>query len=429
MRRNVPVGTGRPKTRVTEACGTQLEAGWATRDRLRMYQLLQFTRYPVAANGLLFLAGAALIWWAGARLALFADVIAERTGFGRGFVGALLLGGATSLPEIATALTASILGNAALAVNNLLGGVAMQIAVLALIDFWLVRGALTFFSPKPVVLLGGVLLIAQISLAIAGVFAGEPISFYGLGLWPLLFVGGYLASLYFMQRYEGNERWLPADFPDQWHEDDISPATSLRGAERFSGLQKSPESGNPSAEPSNAEDTSVFMPRAEATGNLYLRFAAFSLVVLAAGWLVANTADALSVQLGLGSGFVGATFVALTTSLPEISTTAGAVRIGSYTLAFSNIFGTNSLEVALLSVTDVAYRQGPIIDAVHRAAGFIGAIGILMTAIYLWGLLERRNKTLLRMGIDSLIVALIYVGGLLVMYSVSSDPAASSGLR
>jgi len=41
-------------------------------------------------------------------------------------VGTILLGGITSLPEIATTGTAAATGNAALAVNTLLGKVAKQ---------------------------------------------------------------------------------------------------------------------------------------------------------------------------------------------------------------------------------------------------------------------------------------------------------------
>ena len=52
-----------------------------------MHELLQFERHPTAVNAALFLIGAAAIWWAGTRLSVFADAIADRTGFGRGIVG------------------------------------------------------------------------------------------------------------------------------------------------------------------------------------------------------------------------------------------------------------------------------------------------------------------------------------------------------
>ncbi|WP_425487071.1 hypothetical protein [Microvirga makkahensis] len=63
---------------------------------------------------------AACVWWAGTRLTGYLDAIADRTGIGQAFAGMLLLGGITSLPEIAAASTSSWTGNASLAINNLL---------------------------------------------------------------------------------------------------------------------------------------------------------------------------------------------------------------------------------------------------------------------------------------------------------------------
>ena len=53
-------------------------------------------------NAILFGLACGLVWWSANRLAARADLLAERTGIGRVFAGALLLGVATSLPEIAT---------------------------------------------------------------------------------------------------------------------------------------------------------------------------------------------------------------------------------------------------------------------------------------------------------------------------------------
>lgn len=69
-------------------------------------------------NIAIFIGAVACVWFAGVALTTFADVIAERTNLGRALIGVLLLGLATSLPEIATTATASASGNAALAGNK-----------------------------------------------------------------------------------------------------------------------------------------------------------------------------------------------------------------------------------------------------------------------------------------------------------------------
>ncbi len=49
---------------------------------------------------------------------------------------------------------------------------------------------------------------------------------------------------------------------------------------------------------------------------------------------------------------------------------------------------------------------------------FAGAVGMVVTAIFLLGLLERRNRTVLRMGIDSLAVLVVYASGLAGLYAL-----------
>jgi cation:H+ antiporter len=343
------------------------------------------------------LAGAAVvIWFAGTRLSEEADEIARRTGLGQAFVGLLLLALATSLPEVATTVTASLRGNAPLATNNLLGGVAMQTAILAVADVAVVRGALTFFTPRPVLLLQGVLLVILLTLTLAAVTSGELLSVAGVGLWSTLLFGAYLLTLDETRRYEGNERWRPrASELEQealTKRGEESEAQTEERRERWKGI-------------SNAR--------------LYGAFAGFSLVILVTGWTVARDGEALAEQTGLGQSFVGATLVAITTSLPEVSTTLSAARLGNYSMAFSNIFGSNALMVGLFFCADVFYWRGLVVDAVDRASQFAAALGIVVTCVYLWGLLERRDKTVFGMGVDSALVLIFYLGGLAVLYRIS----------
>ncbi len=69
-------------------------------------------------------------------------------------------------------------------------------------------------------------------------------------------------------------------------------------------------------------------------------------------------------------------------------------------------------------MADVAYRGGPILNEVDRFSLFAMLLGILLTAIYLAGFVEGRRKTMLRMGIDSIIVVVAYGGGLVVLFSL-----------
>lgn len=83
-------------------------------------------------------------------------------------------------------------------------------------------------------------------------------------------------------------------------------------------------------------------------------------------------------------------------------------------MAAANILGTNSLEIALFLPADAAYRKGPIFDVLDHSAIFLAALGIIVTALYLWGILERRDRTILGMGYDSFLVLFVYIAGMLI---------------
>lgn len=134
----------------------------------------------------------------------------------------------------------------------------------------------------------------------------------------------------------------------------------------------------------------------------------------------ANRADAIAVQTGLGGTFVGVSLLAIATSTPEISTTFAAARMGAYTLAISNIFGSNLIMVALVLPADIAYRAGPILGGLSPA-GQIGLLsGLVVTTVYVVGLLLRRTPRMFGAGVDSFLVLAVYVASLFAVYHASA---------
>lgn len=154
---------------------------------------------------------------------------------------------------------------------------------------------------------------------------------------------------------------------------------------------------------------------------LYWYLAVMVLLIFGGGWLLAQTGDALAQQTNLGASFVGAALVAAATSLPELSTALTAARQGNHEMAVSNILGTNCLEVGLFFVADLFYRNGSVLGEMNRSAFVAATLGLLVTAIFLLGLLERGNRTVLGMGIDSLAVLITYIIGLGALYYVRNQ--------
>ena len=346
---------------------------------------LRFDTFSLSVNAAVFTVAALFVWLAGTRLANYADAISGRTRLTKAFLGLILLGVATSLPEIATTITAARMGNAELVSGNLFGGVALQIAILAFVDLVAVKGALTFFTPQPVLLFQGVMLLLLLSIALAGAAAGEPFAFFGIGATSLLLLGGYAFTVTLSQPGKYLPRWRAT------HEPPVPEQASERSNDEFDGS-------------SNVR--------------LYAYTGVAALIILAAGWVLARTGDSLARQTGLGSTFVGLALVAGSTSLPELSTSLSAVRRGNHQMAVSNILGTNCLELALFFLADAVYRGGPILAALDRSALVAATVGMVVTCIFLLGLLERRDRTVLGMGIDSLLVLIVYSAGLVGLYAM-----------
>lgn len=347
---------------------------------------LEFNTFPLILNLSIFAVAGLIVWFAGVRLSTYADALSVRTRLSQAFLGIALLGVATSLAEVATTISAASIGNADLVSGNLFGGVALQITVLAIVDLMVVRGALTYFTPSAVLLFQGTMLLLMLSLALAGGAIGEPFVILGVGVTSVLLAGGYLVTL----RISMDEKYLP-----RWH---------------------------PVDQPAPIDKTERVEPEGAPPGRKLYWYIGFAvLLIFAAGWLLAQTGDAIAQQTNLGAGFVGAALVAAATSLPELSTALTAARQGNHEMAVSNILGTNCLEVALFFIGDLFFARGAILAEMNRSAFVAGTLGLIVTCIFLIGLLERRNRTVLGMGVDSLAVLITYLVGLGGLYYVQDE--------
>lgn len=330
-------------------------------------------------NGALLAGAAAAVWAAGTRLARHADDFARATGLGRAMLGMLLLGGVTSLPELAVAVTATLGGAPLLTVNDILGSAAINVLILALADAAFGRGALTSTPGHPQVLLQGTLSVILLVFVAAAVIAGDRL-LLGIGAWSWLLLLGYATAVRIVARAGRLHSWVP------------DPAG-----------------------PRHDEPPEPDMP-AESLGRLARRIALAGGVILAAGFVLAKTAEAIATQTGLGTSFVGAVLLALCTSLPEMSTALAAVRLKRYEMAIGDVFGTNLFNMTILVLVDALHPGPPVLQAAGPFAGFAAAMAAVMTLLFLVGALERRDRTLWRMGMDSLAVVAVYAGGVVVLY-------------
>lgn len=335
----------------------------------------------LAQSLLAFATCAAVVWFSGARVAYLADTLADRYKLAKSLVGLLLLSLATSLPEVATTLSAAVQQSRDLVLNNLFGGIALQTAILAMSDFW-ARGAITNYPRKANHALEATLLVLLLAVALIVTGLGEAFVIWNVGAGSLLIAVTYVGVIWLLRRYDEASDWVPVDLPDP--EPLPFPAPS--------GLA---ETGNTS---------------------LLVQSALACVGILVFGLLLVSFAQRIADQSGLGSGFIGVTLLAAATSLPELTTSITAVRIGAYTMAISNIFGSNLIMLVLVFPADMLFRNGAILQDASQTVGLALSFGIVVTAIYLVGLIVRRKPKILGVGFDSILVLLTFTASLFAYF-------------
>ncbi|MGE3707157.1 MAG: sodium:calcium antiporter, partial [Vicinamibacterales bacterium] len=143
---------------------------------------------------LLFLATAVAVIVAGARLARDGDVIASRSKMGATWVGAILVAGATSLPEISTDLAAVRQGDVDLAIGDLFGSSMSNMLILAIADLF-TRQRRLLAGAGTEVAVAAALAVSLTAIASVGILSDDNLTVLGIGWSPLVIAVGYVLGM------------------------------------------------------------------------------------------------------------------------------------------------------------------------------------------------------------------------------------------
>ena len=140
----------------------------------------------------------AAIGLAGARLSRYGDVIAEKTGLGRSWVGLIMLATVTSLPELVTGISAvTIAGVPDIAVGDVLGSCVFNLAILVVVD--LLHPAESIYSRASrghILSAGfGIVMIGAVALSLQLARRGETLAIGHIGAYTPLVVALYLLAM------------------------------------------------------------------------------------------------------------------------------------------------------------------------------------------------------------------------------------------
>jgi len=342
----------------------------------------------------LFAAAAVIVWVAGIQLSDTTDVLSARFGLGQALGGLLLLAIATNLPEIAITVSAALGHNLGIAIGNILGGIAIQTVVLVILDQFGVRQKhpLSYMAASLSLVLEGVLVVAVLTVVVMGaqlpaapiVARVEPASLLIAALW---LVGVWLL---------GKAR---TDLP--WQDKGDAPG------------------GQEPGDTARAREKKDAADKGKSTTREVVVFLAAAAVTLVAGVVLEESGNAIAGHIGMTGVLFGATFLAASTSIPELSTGLDSVKLGDYQLAFSDIFGGNAFLPVLFLLASLLSGQA-VLPQAQRTDIYLAGLGILLTTVYLYGLIFRPRRQVLNMGIDSVVVLVLYALGLVGLVAVAT---------
>ena len=347
--------------------------------------------WPLVPSLLALLGAAAVILVGGVRLTRIADALAERTGLGDAVGGALLLGAVTSLPGNVTVLTGALEGDAAFALGNPVGGIALQTVWLAIADLIYRRANLEHAAASLENVLQSVILMALLAVPVIG-YSTPGLRLGWIHPVTLLVPVFYGYGLVLLRRMRKDPMWQPTRTA-QTADDDTGDAQD--GDAQDGDAQVGDESGD--ADPGGERSTA----------RLWGALAGLGLVVGVAGWIVGRAGLSVAIRTGFESGVVGFTLTTAISSMPELVVLVTAVRMGQLTLGVGNIVGGNTYDVLMIAVADVGYLQGPLYPDAGGTSLVLLAGTMLMTAVLAGGLIMRDRKWI---GFEGIFIPLVYAG-------------------
>lgn len=316
---------------------------------------------------LTFALAAAAVVLAGIRLASFGDALARRTGIGQGWIGLLFLATVTSIPELTTTITGASIGAPNIAVGNAFGSNVFNVAIIGIVDILLLRRGTLTSKVRPYHVSSAAIAILLTAIAALGIVLEPTSRLAGASPVTWLLLIGYVAGVYLLFRVERRE-----------------------------GAAEEPAGRTPT------------LARA------IVGFLLCAAVIVVAGVFLVRSSKEISEATGLSATFMGAILVAIVTSLPELATAIGCLRLGAYDMILGNVFGSNMFNILTVFFADLAFRRGSLLSSLGDGANdqlIVALLGIGITAAAIVGIGARSRRTVLTVGVDAALVLAIYLVG------------------
>ena len=253
------------------------------------------------------------------------DEFDQRTNLSGALIGGILLAAITSLPEFITSIVSTtILNQPGLAFGNIFGSNFFNLVILAVMDLFFLRKYLynkiqnlskvnnivniTYF----VVLLPFVINI----FLNTEVFGPRLDNTFFFIVTNATLLGFSLMSVAIMVLYYLSARSLQSDV----QEDEVEDTPG-----RFANVKNK---------------------------SLIVMFVVTSSVLVVGAYFLTGTTNNIAIQTGLNASFVGALFLGVATSLPELASVYALLKLGNFNAAAGGVIGSNMFNFTIIAVVD-----------------------------------------------------------------------------
>ena len=317
-----------------------------------------------------FLLSAIAIVGAGWYLSKYADIIAEKTGLGRGFIGLILLAGVTSLPELVTSSTAIMVRNAPdLAVGNIFGSNMFNIFIISILEILILRKPFLHIISKT-----NLGYVAYIMLAT--VIATLGISGYSFSIGWVSINAIFILLIYFLAMWFGYNIMKSAPKTDEEEYKDKKLSISL------------------------------------------IIFFLLAVIIFFAGKSGTVYADKIATVTGLGRTFIGGLLLAIMTSLPEVITSISSVRLGAYEMVIGNLLGSNLFNLSIIAVVDLLYKKGNVFNHIAKTEIIPADFSLILLVFMMFGIIKNKKAKKRKLQIETVAIFVFYLLGVYVMYKM-----------
>ncbi len=327
-----------------------------------------------------FIFNAALIVFAGTKLTQCADRFSEEFNIGKVWLGIILLGMVTSLPEAISSLSAVISLHAYdLAVGNLLGSDNFNLMLLVVMDLAYRRGAITdnIRSDRSNIVSAGSVVLLELIVIAEIIFS----KFFSHSIFGCLNIGMLLIMVFF---------FIGMRLLYSFQADNVSEVVNRTKQDLL-----------------NQSRIKIIIGLILSAG-----------VVIFAAMRLASSADIIAKQTGLGRTFVGSIFLACVTSLPEMVVSLSALKLGVIDMAAGNIFGSNMINIFIIAVCDLVSRGVFVLSMVSKLQILTASLGVILVCIAVIGIGVKHKRTYLGLGIDSILMSVLFLSSIWILYKL-----------